>query len=256
MNKWVKKSIELANKNSYLDKLFKVYPVESGEIRMISEKAKNTIHVAFKNKNKKHLIKKLLDLPRFPIDDPYLASIRKYPHLLDKNPKTVYRIGKKLLSLGFENILELATRPKSPSRQLGNSFKVWLQKIDYPFVDENEFLRYKDVAFLLGSDAKLKKFVIEKLEITDIEKRPDFILKIRNKIIIGEAKFLTDYGGTQNNQFRDAINVTEINKKNIIGIAVIDGIVWFNSNSFMHRTIREIKGMALSSLLLQDFIKS
>lgn len=73
---------------------------------------------------------------------------------------------------------------------------------------------------------------------------------------MGEAKFLTDYGGTQNNQFREAINITKIKKEKIIGIAILDGIIWFESNSYMHKTVKTLKGLTFSALLLEEFIKS
>ena len=61
------------------------------------------------------------------------------------------------------------------------------------------------------------------LHIHSIIKGIDFVLKTKNRFILGEAKFLTNYGGTQNNQFRDAISVARTNKDNFIEIAVIDG---------------------------------
>ncbi|PIR71938.1 MAG: restriction endonuclease [Candidatus Nealsonbacteria bacterium CG10_big_fil_rev_8_21_14_0_10_36_24] len=257
MNKWIKKSINLANSPGYLDKLFEVYPIESREIRQISAKIKERIKNAFRAKDKLLLVKTLLELPKFPIDDPYIASLRKYPSLLNKNPKTVKRIGKRLLSIKMGTLLELAVQPKSPSRQLGHSFKRWLQTINYPFLDEKEFLNSKDsVVFLKGGDKKLKQFAQSKFKIRiPTGKGPDFILKINNKFFIGESKFLTDYGGSQDNQFNNAIKMLKITKKNVEGIAVLDGIVWFKSGSHMYKTIAKQKGIALSALLLEEFIK-
>lgn len=255
MNKWVQKSINLANSQGYLDKLFRIYPIETGDIRSVPEDIRNEVQKAFMDKNKIDLIKELLKLPKFPIDDPYIASLRKHPILLQKNPETIERISNKLFSMGIDTILELASKPKSPSRQLGHSFKRWLRNLDYPFLEESKFRMYDGVAFLEGSDKKLKKFAVNELGIRNLKKGIDFILKVKNKFVLGEAKFLTDYGGTQNNQFRDAINVAKIKKDKIIGIAVLDGIVWFESNAFMHRTIKSLNGIALSALLLEEFIK-
>lgn len=94
------------------------------------------------------------------------------------------------------------------------------------------------------------------MDIRNLRKGIDFILKIKNKFILGEAKFLTDYGGTQNNQFNDAIRVAKISRGNVMGIAVLDGIVWFESNQYMHRTIKSFEGIALSALLLEEFINN
>ena len=256
MNKWIQKSIKLANSQGYLDRLFKIYPIETGNPRQIPETLKKEIQKAFNDKNKIELIKKLLKLPKFPIDDPYIASIRRHPFLLQKNPETIERITKKLFSMDMETILDLGSSPKSPSRQLGHTFKRWLKTLNYSFLNKDEFVNHKGVAFLEGSDKRLKQFAVEELGVKELKKGIDFILKIKNKFILGEAKFLTDYGGTQNNQFRDAISVAKIKKGKIIGIAVLDGIVWFKSNAYMHKTVKSINGIALSALLLKKFIRN
>jgi len=256
MNKWIQKSIKLANSQGYLDKLFEIYPIETGDPRQIPKMLKEEIQKAFKDKNKIELIKKLLELPKFPIDDPYIASIRRHPFLLQKNPETIERITRRLFSMDVETILDLGSSPKSPSRQLGHSFKRWLRTLNYPFLNKDEFVNYKGVAFLEGSDKRLKQFAVEKLGVKKLKKGIDFVLKTKNRFILGEAKFLTDYGGTQNNQFRDATSVARIKRGKIIGIAVLDGIVWFESNAYMHRTIKSIDGIALSALLLKKFIRN
>ena len=113
MNDWIQKSINLVNSKGYLDKLFKIYPIELGNIRAIPDSIKNGVQRAFREKNKIDLIKELLKLPKFPIDDPYIASLRRHPSLLSKNPETIERISKKLFSLGIDTVLELSGKPKS-----------------------------------------------------------------------------------------------------------------------------------------------
>ena len=256
MNEWVKKSIDLANSKGYLDKIFEVYPIEIGDIRGVNEELIVNLKKALKKKNKEDLIKVLLRFPKFPIDDPYIASLRRHPFLLEKNPRTIKRIGERLLSIKMNAILRLATKPKSPSRQLGNSFENWMHTINCPFLEEEKFKNYKKVAFLRGSGAKLKQFAIKELGIRRLTRGPDFILKAKNKFIIGEAKFLTDYGGTQNNQFDGAIKMARIKNPQVTGLAVLDGIVWFRSNTYMHRAVKKLKGTALTALLLESFIES
>lgn len=65
---------------------------------------------------------------------------------------------------------------------------------------------------------------------------------------------LTDYGGSQNNQFDGAIEMAEVKSGNVSGIAILDGILWFESKSYMHRKIKSFEGLALSALLLEEFI--
>ncbi len=105
MNKWVEKSVKLANSYGYLDKLLKVYPVNLTMNREISEEEKDRIKKVLLKKNRKELIKVLLEFKKFPIDDPYIGFIRKDKSALDKNPKTVSRISRRLLRLGLEGIL-------------------------------------------------------------------------------------------------------------------------------------------------------
>ncbi len=153
------------------------------------------------------------------------------------------------------NILVLASRPKSPSRQLTHTFKRWLKSLNFPFLKEEEFLLSKKISFLKGNEEELLNFAYKKLTLENLKRRPDFILKIGNKYYIGEAKFLSNYGGSQNNQFDGAIETAKIKTKNAIGIALLDGIVWFKSKSYMHKKITKFNGFALSAILLKDFIK-
>jgi hypothetical protein len=48
MNVWINKSIDLANKHGYLDKLFSVYPTELGDNRGLPEDIKKQIEKANK----------------------------------------------------------------------------------------------------------------------------------------------------------------------------------------------------------------
>lgn len=255
MNKWTEKSIKLANSKGYLDNLFEIYPTDLGINRVLSDDLYKKFKKDFNKKDKTELIKDLLKFPKFPIDDPYIASLRRHPFLFDKNPKTIDRIGKRILAMDLDTVLKLSTVPQKPSRQLGHVFHDWLKKEKFKFLNEDNFKIYNGTAFLVGGDNVLKNFAIKELKIRGLKKGLDFILKVKNKYILGEAKFLTDYGGTQNNQFRDAISVAKIKKDNIIGIAVLDGIVWFDGGAYMHRAVKSLNGIALSSLLLREFIK-
>lgn len=156
MNKWVQESIRLANSQGYLDKLFDIYPTSGSEFRNLPEEIKLEIIDNYNNKNKFLLIKSLLKLKKFPIDDPYVASLRKHNELLEKNPATVERIGKKLLSMTVKDLIQASSKPKSPSRQFGHAFKDWLNTLGYPFEQENKFEVVNEITLLSGSDLVLK----------------------------------------------------------------------------------------------------
>ncbi len=175
---------------------------------------------------------------------PTKAELKKIKHYLidSKNPDEEYTVAhyKKDATFTIEKVLK---KNKLPILVGGTGLyvKAVIDNLEIPEVKPNPRLR-----------KKLEK----ELKIKGLKKGLDFVLKIKNKYIIGEAKFLTDYGGTQNNQFRDAAGVAKIKKNNVLGVAVLDGIVWFKSNAYMHKTTKSLKGIALSALLLEKFIKS
>jgi len=264
MNKWVKKSIKLASSDKYLDNLMKIYPVDLNLPRKIKPEEKERIRKIFKTRNKKNLISVLLELKRFPIDDPYVAFLRKDRKALDKNPKTIQRIGKKLYSMNLKEIFIGASRPKSPSRQLGQMFKKWLSTLGYPVLAKDNFLKYKNIAILDGGDATLKKFAKEELGYRG-QKGLDMVLRIKDRFIIGEAKFITASGGTQDKGFRETIAFIKSKGKKALRIAILDGVVWLVSQKKtkkrrklnLYETVSRLdkRQIALSALLLENFIK-
>ena len=266
MNKWVKKSINLANSRSYLDKLSMVYPVNLEIAREIHAEEQERIIKAFRKKNAKMLISVLLDLKRFPIDDPYIGFFRKDSSALEKNPKTVDRIGRRLLSMGLEKLWAGASRPKAPSRQFGQTFSQWLPKLGYPILSPQKFLEHKGVAILKGKDAALKDFAHRELGYNG-EKGLDLVLKINNKFIIGEAKFISTSGGTQDKSFRETINFIKHKDKKAIRVAILDGVVWLAPNKSLGKKKTKqglyesaahlnVNQFALSALLLKNFIRA
>lgn len=85
----------------------------------------------------------------------------------------------------------------------------------------------------------------------------DFIGRFNNKYIIGEAKFLTDFGGHQNAQFNDALNV--LNSKtneNVVKTAILDGVLYIPKNAKMHKTTLEKNDNIMSALVLNEFLYS
>lgn len=253
MNLWIERSIEISNAPGYLDSLLNIYPAPSGSPRQISKTTEEEIRKLFQEGDLKKLLYELLKLPKFPLEDPYIPCLRRFPELLEKNPETEKRICARLLTLDIEDLLNLVKQPKRPSRQMGNAFKNWLRSLGYPFVEEEEFCKREAVMFLEGGDRKLKEFTTQLLAITELKRGVDFILKIGKKLLIGEAKFITDFGGSQTNQLREALDVATLKGDNYMGIAVLDGIVWLGDNPYL-KQIKQIDGIALSALLLEDFI--
>lgn len=263
MNKWINKSIKLANSKGYLDKLMEVYPVNLTLVRNVSAVEKNKIKKAFSKKNNKELISVLLGLERFPIDDPYIGFLRKDKNALMKNPKTIRRIGNRLLKIGLKEIIIGASRAKAPSRQVGQMFRKWLYGLRYPVLNEVDFLKNRKVAILQGGDAALVSFAKKRLSYKG-KKGLDMVLRIGDKFILGEAKFITTSGGTQDKSFREGTAFIKQKNKNINCIAIMDGVVWLvsqkkkkNKKLSLYNTIINLgdNKIVLSALLLRDFIK-
>ena len=254
MNYWINKSLTLANSEKYLDKLLDVYAISSAEFRKIDEELLSKIKKAYKNRKNLELLESLMELKKFPIDNPYISFIRKRKLILGKSPRLVSNISDFLYRIGLDTILKLAKMPKSTSRQFGNSFKIWLTTLNIPFLELEEFKNTSKLSFLKGSDTKFKEFAREELGINSLDKGLDFILKIKNVYYLGEAKFLTDHGGTQDNQFDKAMKVARINRKNAKGIAILDGVYWLDSNNERHKILKDFNGFAMSALILEEFI--
>ncbi len=84
----------------------------------------------------------------------------------------------------------------------------------------------------------------------------DFAARFNGKYVIGEAKFLTDFGGYQNAQFNDAINMIETKGVKAIKIAVLDGVLYIKGNNKMYKLLTErYKDYnIMSALVLREFL--
>jgi hypothetical protein len=84
----------------------------------------------------------------------------------------------------------------------------------------------------------------------------DFIARFNKKYVIGEAKFLTDFGGHQNAQFNDAIGTIKVEGVNAIAIAILDGVLYIKGKNKMYRDMETLYAdyTILSSLVLREFL--
>ena len=186
--------------------------------------------------------------------------MRRDQTAIDRNPKTIKRICYQLFKLGANGIVSGIQRPKSSSRQFGQHFKNYLKTIGYPILGDAEFLNFKDVAFLKGGDAALKKFAKRHLGYRG-GKGLDLIFKKNGKLFIGEAKFISASGGTQDKSFREIISFVKRRSAGAQHIAIIDGVVWANpANSRgrnLYDSVRRLPAskFVMSALLLKEFIK-
>jgi hypothetical protein len=84
----------------------------------------------------------------------------------------------------------------------------------------------------------------------------DFVARFNGKYVIGEAKFLTDFGGHQNAQFADAISTVETKNVKAEKIAILDGVLYIKGNNKMYKSVTETyeNYNIMSALVLRNYL--
>jgi len=256
MNYWTQLSIEFANQRNYLDELFSVYPTIPEGIRDIDDELWERVEYYFNNHNNADLLKTLLKFDLFPIKDSYVAYLKRDKSSIERNPRTVDRLCGRLYEMGLEKIFERCSEPKETNRQIGPLFRRWLNRgvLGIQPVPLNQFINTNENAILDASDAEMKQFARESLGYTH-EKGLDFVARFNNQYVIGEAKFLTDFGGHQNAQFNDAVSIVTTDV-DAVTVAILDGVLYIEGRNKMHRRITEElqEYNIMSALVLRDFL--
>jgi hypothetical protein len=259
MFEFLEKSIELANNHNYLDRLYRVYPIISNIRRNIDSILLNPFYEAYTAQDNEALVKTALKLDLFPIKDSYVAFLKRSPKAISLNPATIDRLSGEMYSLGWDRILLNITEPKEANRQMGSLFKNWLNKKELGLVPVNieTFIANSDNALLKASDVMLKQFAFEHFGYTRV-KGLDFVARFNGQYVIGEAKFLTDNGGHQNAQFEDAINTLTTPLKGAHAIAILDGVLFIESQEKKHLLLKNelTEYKILSALLLKEYLYS
>ena len=259
MGYWTDLSVEFANQRNYLDELFKIYPTIPEGIRDINEHQWYQIENSFNQNDNVSLINHLLKLDLFPIKDSYVAYLKRDPDSVLRNPNTIDRLCGRLYEMGLEKIFEKCSEPKETNRQIGPLFKRWLSGggLGIKPVCIEKFQSSDKNAILDASDAEMKNWCSKNLNYTR-DKGLDFVARFNKKYIIGEAKFLTDFGGHQNAQFADAISTITTPSINAIPIAILDGVLYIKTNNKMYRDITTVYAGCniMSALVLREFLYS
>ena len=117
------------------------------------------------------------------------------------------------------------------------------------------FLKAKGNAVLDAGDAEMMNFARKHLNYKH-NKGLDFVGRFNGKHVIGEAKFLTDFGGHQNAQFNDAITTIKAKNVKAIKVAILDGVLYIKGNNKMHKDItgKLKKENIMSTLVLREFL--
>lgn len=260
MNYFTQQSIELANQRNYLDQLFSVYPLAPDSIREIDMNVWRLIEKSYNNQNNVEMFRQLLNLELFPVKDGYVPYFRRDRSAVERNPSTVNRICGRVRELGLDKIYEQCTQPKETNRQMGPLFRRWISSgvLGMQPIGEFEFINSTKDAILAGSDSELKEFAENRLGFRrDGDKGLDLLCRFHGKYIIGEAKFISDEGGHQNDQFLDAISTIHANvNPNVIAIGIIDGVPYIPGRKKMYTYLTSHDEPIMSALLLRNFLYS
>jgi Tsp45I type II restriction enzyme len=257
MNRWIELSIEYANQRSYLDDLFHVYPTIPDGIRAIDKVKWKAVEAAFDERDNLALLKTLLDFDLFPIKDSYVAYLKRDRQAIERNPSTVARLCGRLYEMGLDRIYERCSEPKETNRQIGPLFRRWLKNkaLGIEPVGLDEFVGSDDNAILDAGDAELMEFAREHLNYNH-PKGLDLVAHFNKQYVIGEAKFLTDFGGHQNAQFNDALSTLHAEAVRATKVAILDGVLYIKGGNGMHRALTTTlaEETIMSSLVLREFL--
>lgn len=273
MNIWTQRSIELANQRDYLDQLFKIYPLSANERRDLNETTITQLKEIIAKRDSKELINLLLDQVKkgrdgethpFPIKYSYVSYLKNDRSAINRNPKTVERIAGYLYEMGLDGIIDKTSAPKETNRQMGPLFKNYIDKATLGVKvvkDERTFMNCSEDMIYNCTDSVGERFAKQYLGYRR-NKGLDFIARINNTFIIGETKFLTDFGGHQDAQLNDAIDTLNTplatTRFNVKKIAIIDGVCYIKAKNKMFVTITKYPDSAtiLSAVLLREFLGS
>lgn len=261
---WTARSLEWANQRDYLDQLFRVYPMQNNLKRNLHESTLQQLRDCYDSRDSKALVGILLKQDIFPIKDSYVAYLKRDPAALERNPRTLNRLAGILYEMGLAEIIRNISVPKETNRQIGPLFKNWLARDALGcnlMHDDVDFINSREDAIFLNSDTAMQNTAYKYLGY-ERNKGLDFLAKIRDKFILGEAKFLSDFGGHQTAQFNDAIATLETRLKktsyDVIKIAILDGVVYIPGRNKMHLDLLKYarKFPIMSALTLRDYIYS
>lgn len=257
MNKWLNLSIKLAQQSNYLDRLQDVYKLPKNERRIVPQEIWNEVIKAFNSRDNTKLIHLFLDFELFPIKHSFVAYLRRDINAIERNPKIVAEIANAMYEIGLDELKIRCEEPKETNRQIGPLFKNFLISEDLG-LEKMNMSRFKTTranGIFIGSDTESKDYATEFLGYSR-NKGLDFLARINGKHIIGEAKFLTDFGGHQNAQLDDAYSTLNATVDGAEKILILDGVLYISNTGKMYQSItQQYKNEnIMSAILIKDFI--
>ncbi len=140
MPTWAAQSFAVVAQGSYLDSLAVIYPVADPVPRHVNQATVAQLREALSETDDTQLLQLLLDLEKFPFNDPYVGFLRENPSCIDDNPITVGRICSRLREMGIDEVVEGLEEPRQANRQMGQLFNRWLHSNYRMIADAQEFI--------------------------------------------------------------------------------------------------------------------
>lgn len=165
------------------------------------------------------------------------------------------------MEMGYEKVIGEMERPAETNRQMGTAFSNWIEKgvLGIPLTkDPEEFRTSKEDMILTAGDSVRGDFARIYLGYGR-NSGLDFLCRYHSKYIIGEAKFISDNGGNQNNQLSSAMSIftsiTTVTKYEVLPIAILDGVLYLEGNNKLYQTIKRNNNDVMSALCLKEYIE-
>lgn len=260
LNPWIQKSITLFYEASYLDRISNIYNYSADEPERIDEELRREIKFAHHNKNDEELIYLLSQLDKFPYDEPFWYLLKNVDRFIENNPEQVHRIAQTLYSMTDEEVVvRIESQPKL-NQQTGPMFNNWVRE-HFEVKSLREFKDNEEGIIVLGeSEETGKSYLSDKLN-QNVEKRPDLIAKVNDKIVIGEAKWIGQSGG---NQYKSVVEVLKFcgeQRGSVYRTGIIDGYPWVTkksgkvTNDRICVEVQESTYNLMSALLLNEYLE-
>ena len=85
----------------------------------------------------------------------------------------------------------------------------------------------------------------------------DLFARFNGKYVVGEAKFLSDFGGNQNNSFDDAASIFMDTRIQAVKVAILDGVLYIPNRGKMQVFLTNPGNSGfdiMSTLVLREFL--
>jgi len=301
MSVWIQASFDRYGGQNVMLDLSEIYPSGLNQPREIRPADRANILAAYNQPrneaNSIELFQRLLSAKYlddkgciFPIQHSYVAMFRRFPAAerptaMANNPGMITQIIDQVYQThpSADEMFESIEQPTTSSRQLGQAFNSWCEDA-FPII-HNDIDAWSQCTepislFCSGEDRRGIDWARDNLNITistwvDEATGLDLICKINrpdNSVayIFGEAKFLSDTGGSQKKQ-RDAAWGLAIDRNlggnrvanwnpdgyDVRMVAILDGVCWIESNNNAFTTpLKELldrgleDNLAMSALML------